>query len=186
MPPSRKKSWLTSRRITEPQCTSNTTTCSGKSWLKWNQWTWWCCSLGSFLPLTILMQLPHAVWVKCWHNLPHVQPESSNGVQPKTRSSKTALAALTSLSSSSSIPPLVQPRVMPTPMMLWLWRTRSMGDQDRDYIMGVSEDDVDQDDDGSGWESDSWECHQLWSWVSDWGQLPHMLRHWNCSSKFCP
>ena len=66
MPPSRKKSWLTSRRISEPWCMSKMTPCPGKSSLKCNQWTWWGCSLGSFLPLAILVQLLHAPWVKCW------------------------------------------------------------------------------------------------------------------------
>ena len=48
MLPSGKKSWLTNRRISELQCTSNMTPCTGKSSLKWDQQIWWGCSLGSF------------------------------------------------------------------------------------------------------------------------------------------
>ena len=36
----------------------------GSPSLKWNQQICWACSLGSFLPLTILVL--HALWVKCW------------------------------------------------------------------------------------------------------------------------
>ena len=75
-----------------------------------------------------------------------------------------------------------------TLMMLWLWRTLGVhGDGDGDFIMGVSEDDTDQDDDESDSETDLWrKCHWLQSWVSNWGWLPHMLRHQRCSSKVCP
>ena len=64
--------------------------------------------------------------VSSWCSLPHVQSESSNRVQLKTRSSKTVLIASHSpnLPEHELInPPLVQPRVVPTLMMLWLWST---------------------------------------------------------------
>ena len=94
-------------------------------------------------------------------SLPHVQPEPGNGGQPQTRSSITAPAASHSLDQ----PELKLLNLHSSQAKgntdsdddVIVEDSRSMGDQDRDSILGVSEDDTNQDDDKSNSESDSWE-----------------------------
>ena len=117
-------------------------------------------------------------------SLPDVQPESSSGVQPQPAAAKQCqqlATALTSLSSSSSMLPPVQPRMMLTLMMLWLWRTLGVWEIKIDSVMGVSEDDTDQDDDESNSEIDSQEDHigtpAPLQWVG-WWSVPTCYCRW--------
>ena len=76
---------------------------SGKSSLKWNQWTQWGCSLGSSLPLRILVWLLHAPWVKCWP-LPcnWGQKVFANNTTPGLESSHASLSVASPVLTSST------------------------------------------------------------------------------------
>ena len=87
-------------------------------------------------------------------SLPPVQPGSGNGVQPQTQSSKTAWAA-----SHSPGQPALELTNPPSSNadsndVVVVEDSGSMGNQDRDSIMGVNKDDTVQDDDKSDSESD--------------------------------